>query len=407
MVKNAAVSVILFKSKTLANGEHPIVLRVTKNKQRKHISLGISCAADLWDFNEQYPKRKHPNKNLIEKIINAKKVEYNDQILELNSIGRDYTPESLTGNLENHVKLTTVFSFYDEIIDRLKISHKIGNANAYRDSKNSIKGFCKNKNILFSDIDIRFLNQYEAYLRSRNLADTSIAAYMRSFRALYNKAINEGVVKKDYYPFDNFKISKFKTQTQKRSITKSDIKKILELDLEKEPMLFEARSYFVFSYLGNGINFNDMAKIRWRAIVNDRIYYTRSKTSNVLNFVLNPVSKEIIEHFKNLTFNDLDDYIFPILNKNIHQSPTQIKDRIKKVLKKTNKLLKEIGEKAGIEISLTTYVARHTYADTLRKNGTDIQIISQALGHQELATTRIYLRSFANEDIDKANEGLL
>ena len=126
-----------------------------------------------------------------------------------------------------------------------------------------------------------------------------------------------------------------------------------------------------------------------------------------MNFVLNPVSKEIIEYFKLFTFNDLDDYIFPILNKDVHQSPTQIKDRIKKVLKKTNKLLKEIGEKAGLEIPLTTYVARHTYADTLRKNGTDIQIISQALGHQELATTRIYLRSFANEDIDKANEGLL
>ena len=69
--------------------------------------------------------------------------------------------------------------------------------------------------------------------------------------------------------------------------------------------------------------------------------------------------------------------------------------------------MKDIGEKAGIELPLTTYVARHTYADTLRQSGTDIQIISQAMGHQDLATTRIYLRSFANEDIDKANENLL
>ena len=407
MIKNAAVSVILYKSKILANGEHPIVLRVTKNKQRKHISLGISCAADLWDFDEQCPKRKHPNRNLIEKIINTKKIEYNDEILELNSIGKDYTAESLATNLEKPFKLTTVFSYYDEIVERLKMAHKIGNANSYRDSKNSLKGFTKSKNLLFSDIDIRFLNQYETYLRGKNLADTSIAAYMRSLRALYNKAINEDIVKRDYYPFNKFKISKFKMQTQKRSITKDDVKKILELDLSKDPKLLEARSYFVFSYLGNGINFNDMAKIRWRAIVNDRVYYTRSKTSNVLNFSLNAVSKEIIEFFKPFTFNDEDDYIFTILNKEIHKTPTQIKDRIKKVLKRTNKLLKEIGEKAGLEIPLTTYVARHTYADTLRKNGTDIQIISQALGHQELATTRIYLRSFANEEIDKANEGLL
>jgi hypothetical protein len=66
---------------------------------------------------------------------------------------------------------------------------------------------------------------------SRNLADTSIAAYFRSFRALFNKAISEGIVKKDYYPFDEFKIAKFKTRTQKRSINKEDVIKIIALDL--------------------------------------------------------------------------------------------------------------------------------------------------------------------------------
>ena len=182
---------------------------------------------------------------------------------------------------------------------------------------------------------------------------------------------------------------------------------VLNLDFTEDYDLHEAQSYFIFSYLGQGINFYDMAKIKWSGIINDRVYYTRSKTSHIFNFGLNAVSKEIIEYFRPITFNTSDDYIFPILNKDVHQSSQQIKDRTKKVLKKINRLLKDIGEKAGIEMPLTTYVARHTYADTLRQSGTDIQIISQAMGHQDLATTRIYLRSFANEDIDKANENLL
>ena len=85
MIKNAAVSVILFKSKTLANGEHPIILRITKNKQRKHISLGVSCRADLWDFDQQTPKRSHPDKILLEKVIAAKKKQ-NIAIRYLNSM---------------------------------------------------------------------------------------------------------------------------------------------------------------------------------------------------------------------------------------------------------------------------------------------------------------------------------
>ena len=53
MSKNAVVSVVLFKGKHLANGEHPIVVRTTFNGKRKHISLGISCTADLWDEKAQ------------------------------------------------------------------------------------------------------------------------------------------------------------------------------------------------------------------------------------------------------------------------------------------------------------------------------------------------------------------
>ena len=37
------ISAILYTSKTLANGEHPIMLRVCYNGKRKYKSLGISC----------------------------------------------------------------------------------------------------------------------------------------------------------------------------------------------------------------------------------------------------------------------------------------------------------------------------------------------------------------------------
>jgi site-specific recombinase XerD len=409
MVKNASISIVLFKGKTLANGEHPIVLRITKDKQRKHLSLGISCSADLWDFDQQKPKRNHPNKLTIEAIIEKKNREYREQVLEFNAIDRPYTPESLSQVVEkpSSMKAAFVLQFYEEMIARLKLSQKIGNANAYRDAKNSLRTFNNQKDFLFSDVDMRFLNRYEVFLRSRNLADTSIAAYFRSFRALFNKAISEGIVKKDYYPFDEFKIAKFKTRTQKRSINKEDVIKIIALDLGKEPLLFEARQYFVFSYLGQGINFTDMAQIRWKEIMNDRVYYTRSKTSKVFNFGLAETAKHILAYFRPLTFNSGEDYVFPILNIDVHKTPVQIKNRIQKVLKKTNRSLKTVGQKAEIALPLSTYVARHTYADTLRKSGAGIQLISQALDHAEVSTTRIYLRDFAHEDIDKANEVLL
>ena len=38
---NASVSVVCYKSKVLSNGKSPLMLRVTKDRKRKYVSLGI------------------------------------------------------------------------------------------------------------------------------------------------------------------------------------------------------------------------------------------------------------------------------------------------------------------------------------------------------------------------------
>jgi integrase len=101
------------------------------------------------------------------------------------------------------------------------------------------------------------------------------------------------------------------------------------------------------------------------------------------------------------------DYIFPILNKEIHITPTQKHNRIHKVLTRVNKELKNIGKALAIEVSLTSYVARHTFATVLKSSGVNTAVISEAMGHQTEAITQTYLKSFENSIIDEAMEHLL
>ena len=42
---NAIINILCFKSKTLANGEHPLMICVCKDSKRKYISLGVSVAS--------------------------------------------------------------------------------------------------------------------------------------------------------------------------------------------------------------------------------------------------------------------------------------------------------------------------------------------------------------------------
>ena len=53
---NTTIESVLYRSKTLSNGEHPLMLRLTKNRKLKYISLHISLNADYRDFNKNKPK---------------------------------------------------------------------------------------------------------------------------------------------------------------------------------------------------------------------------------------------------------------------------------------------------------------------------------------------------------------
>ena len=66
---DAGVNILCYKSKTLANGAHPLMIRVCKDGKKKYVSLGVSVLPQFWDFTKNQPKKNCPNKAYIEKII--------------------------------------------------------------------------------------------------------------------------------------------------------------------------------------------------------------------------------------------------------------------------------------------------------------------------------------------------
>lgn len=398
---------VLYKSKTLANGEYPIMLRITKDRKRKYISLGISCPLNLWDEKKNAPKRNHPHKDLIEKIIDNQVKEYKEKQLELKAENKEFTAVSLAAKVGSKSKKATVFQYFEEVINRLILSKAIGNANTYKDTYRSLKAYLNDKDITFSELDYSLLIGYETYLRKKGLAETSMAVYFRNLRALFNKAIKENVAKPQHYPFKQFQISKFDLSTRKRAITKEEIKRIEGLQLESGSVLNEARQYFLFSYYGSGINFIDMANLKWKNIVGHRLYYNRAKTGKELSFKLLDPAIKILDYWRPLTGQDQNNYVFPILNLSKHLTPQQIDNRVHKVITRVNKRLKELSAIAGLNVPLTTYVARHTFATVLKKSGINTAVISEAMGHQTEAITQTYLKSFENEILDEATQHLL
>ena len=403
----ATVEVVCYKSKPLKDGTFPLMLRVTKDRKRKYVSLGLSLHEKFWDFEKSKPKRNCPNKEQIERLIAAKTAEYNDLIVEMTAQQREYTVETLVSHFHNQVRCATVVELYDKLIDDMKRGDKLGNAGVYKYSRTSLLKFTGQRlQIPFSDIDAVWLRRYENWLRTSGCGDTTISQLFRTLRSVFNKAVELQLVKRDYYPFDAYKVSKFDTRTKKRAITKEDVRKVIALDLSQGyPSERLARDIFVFSYFGAGINFADIALLKYGNVRDGRVQYVRKKTGKPINFLLTEEMRNIIAKYQQQGQTD-EDYIFPILDRRVHRTEQQRYDRTHKVLTNTNRWLRKIGQRVGIE-HLTTYVARHTFATVLKRSGVNIAIISESLGHSDLSTTQIYLDSFENSQIDAAMQNLL
>ncbi|MDR2146470.1 MAG: site-specific integrase [Tannerella sp.] len=401
---STTISVICYKSKTLANGDNPLMIRVCKDRKTKYQSLGISVNPDHWDFEKNKPKPNCPNKELILKIILQKEMDFQKQILELKSEDREFTASTLIAPKVKK-KTKTVSEFYEELIKSYELANKIGNSRIYKDSYHSLKNFTGNPlDMPFSHIDDDFLKQYEKWLRKNKCAETTMSLYFRTLRSAYNKAIGEKHVKKTDYPFNEFRISRFNTKTEKRAILKENVKQIIDLDFSNDKNLMQlSQDLFIFSYLCGGMNFADMANLTPENIINGRLSYVRQKTHKKITVSLSANALAIIEKYRHLS----NGYLFPILDSGVHITEIQKYNRKKKVLKSVNYRLKKLSKILGMNTNLTTYVARHSFATVLKRSGVNIALISEALGHNDLATTQIYLDSFENEQIDAAMSNLL
>ena len=417
---NACVSVVCYKSKTLSNGENPLMLQVSKGGKRKYQSLGISINPKYWDFTRNKPKPNCPNKEYIQKIILDKQRELQQRMLELNSEQKEYTTTTLLNNentkfvtLTPNSKVTSDLKLLVELSDIIIVAlpsiyqeDKSGNRLIYKGSFNSLKVFTNGKlDIPFNEIDIAWLNKYEKWLRSKGNRETTISLLFRTLRSAYNKAIKAKCARKSDYPFDDYKINKFDTTTQKRAIAKTDVLKFTTevQPIGKQQYMELSKDIFVFSYLCGGINFTDIANLTNENIQNGRLHYIRQKTKKPIKIGIPQEAMQIIEKYSK----ESKGYLFPILDSKIHKTALQKQNRIHKILGKVNKNLKLLAAQLGVEANLTTYVARHSFASVLKKSGVNIALISEALGHSDLATTQIYLDSFDNEQVDEAMRNLL
>ncbi|HBG70075.1 MAG: hypothetical protein A2W93_10075 [Bacteroidetes bacterium GWF2_43_63] len=412
----SAAKVIFYPSKVLSNGESPILLRITIDRKRVYKATPFSCTKEIWDIiSNRKPKKNDPKKRIPKNdILKVEQIKIFISELETKALKAEVqcradsiplTHEHLLNMIFPKTTNEWVFEYLQSRISDLKKTNNLGNADVYNNLFRELKSFRNGKDLKFTDINVRMINDFEQFFREKNLKESSISTHMRTFRALINRAIDEEICPKNSYPFAKYKIQKLKPTARKIAISKADMTRIDSLQFDNNDHLFHTKNYFLFSYYLRGINFIDLANLKWENIIDGRVSYVRAKTGKLYTILLLEPALEIIEYYKR--YNSDSKYIFPILDEKIHMTEQSKRNRVGKIRTRVNKELKEIAHMAGVRGDITTYVSRHSWATIMKYERVPVEIIQQGMGHKDSKTTEIYLKDFEDEIMDKASKAAL
>lgn len=390
---------VKFRPSSVITKEGTLYYQITHDRVVRQINPGYKLYPTEWhSFTSQIvvpPNAEESRYHYLLALQNNLKKEtarLAEIIVRLNRTDSAYTADRIVELYNLRSDNDSFLLFTRNLIVQLKQIGKIRTAETYTCALNSFIRFQGETDLLWEAVDSNLMIEYEVYLKAEGVCPNTSSYYMRSLRAIYNRAVEKELTIQRY-PFKHVYTGIDKTV--KRAVPVTVIRQIRNLNLEHNPMLDYARDIFMFSFYTRGMSFVDMAYLKKKDLHNGILSYRRQKTNQQLFIKWEKPMQEIIDKYDTTG----TPYLLPIIKDVGKDERRQYKNASHLV----NCKLKKIGIQLGLTIPMTTYVARHGWASIAKSKNIPISTISEAMGHDSENTTRIYLASLNTSVIDKAN----
>jgi integrase len=402
---------VLDTTKQRKDETYAVRLRIISNRIPRMVAVGVAATEDQWkEITSLGAKGRRRN---LQKICLDKLSKAADILIEMGG----YEPKEFLRRFKGEkVDRTNIWSAFEVQMGALTEVGRISYSGTYSDAKKAFLRFMEDnpqKTIAsFSQITKSWLDSFVEWAQTetkkrRSLSRSTIGIYTRNLKVLVNQAIKAGYT--DKKPFLEFKPPT--SENIKRALSRKEIEAIMNYSHVNEFRMMY-RDFFLFSYMGCGINFSDIFRLKWGQVSTypsadgkrkEYISFVRKKTERKANQTTRSVlvlkrMREIIDRWGRPGISD-DTYIFPQLSK--ARNETDRVRIIKQQVKAANNHLKAIAKDLAIDSSISTYSARHSWASHAAHSGQNIHFIQTQLGHGDSKTTERYLESLGPELLEK------
>ena len=382
---------VKFRPSSIDGKEGSIYYQVIHNRVVRHIRTEYRIFENEWNgktLTVVVPVwASDERKNYLQSVVKC--IEWDIKRLKaITSLydkrSESYTADDIVAKFDEQANEQSLFSFMQGVIGQLKRLNRVRTSETYAATLSSFMKFRDGQDILLCEMDCDTMMLYEAWLKVKGICPNTVSFYMRILRAVYNRAVEKGLVE----------------QKHPRAVPLKAIKRIKELDLTLKPHLDYARDMFLFSFCTRGMSFIDMAYLKKTDLKNGVLTYRRKKTSQQLSIRWEKCMAEIVAKYKD---RNATQYLLPIITNPLLDERKQYRNAIYRV----NTALKEVARLVNLSIPLTMYCGRHSWASIAKSKNIPISVISEGMGHDSEETTRIYLASLDSNVIDKANSLIL
>lgn len=389
---SATTAIFIDQYHPRANGKCAVSIRVTFDRKKKYYPTPYALSPD------EYQKVMGEKPRSPFKEIRMKLNSIEEKAVEIIAGLPVFTWAAFERNyLTNRAAKDSLEAAFTNYAEKLREEGRIGTAVSYECAQRSLLSFTPD--VRFADVTPDYLRKYEQWMLGHGNSITTVGIYLRSLRSIFNNAIADGLLTKEFYPFGKRKYEIPTGKNIKKALTMDDISKIYYHQLPAGSNAEMCRDYWLFLYLCNGVNVKDMCLFKYFFIQGDVLSFNRAKTIRTrrqvepIRVMLNDDIRAIIKKWGNTP--KPENYIFPILKDGI--TPKRQHQLIQQITGVINDHMKIIAADLGIDQPVTTYAARHSFATILQRSGVNISFISEAIGHSNVKTTQQYLAGFEDE----------
>ena len=306
----------------------------------------------------------------------------------------------------NEEKMKSFTSYMFHVMEELELEERFGTLHVYRYALRAFTGFVGGGEIFFGALSRRSLKLFERHLRDRLCSWNTVSTYTRALRAVYNRAVDAGLIAGEYRLF-SVVFTGVKSE-QKRALKAEEMHCLLDAK-ELPGNIRQSRDLLSLMLHLQGMPFTDLIHLHRDDLRTDLSGQTlvtcrRQKTGSELQVSVTDEAMKLINLYRST--DPTSPYLLCFLDGKL--GGEVVYREYCRQLRILNYGLLKLASYSGLKVlKVSSYTARHTWATLAKYCQIPEEMISEGLGHSSLEVTRTYLKSFEGGEMAKANQMII